>query len=59
MSKVYVPSSGPDDWQRFLAEPEKQWRRGFSARTVAYSWESANGLPPEVEALFVKSEIWM
>jgi hypothetical protein len=57
MSKVYVPSSGPDDWQRFLAEPEKQWRRGFSARTVAHSWESASGLPPEVEALFVKSEV--
>ncbi len=57
MSKVYVPSSGPDDWRQFLAEPEKQWRRGFSARTVAHSWESANGLPPEVEALFVKSGI--
>ena len=50
MSKVYVPSRGPDDWQRFLADPEKQWRRGFSARTAAYSWESANGLPPEIEA---------
>ena len=57
MSKVYVPSSGPDDWQRFLADPEKQWRRGFSARTVAYSWESQNGLPPEVEALFVNSGV--
>ena len=57
MSKVYIPSSGPGDWQQFLAEPEKQWRRGFSARTVAHSWESANGLPPEVEALFVKSGV--
>ena len=57
MSKVYVPSSGPDDWQRFLADPEKQWRRGFSARTVAYSWESENGLPPEVEALFLNSGV--
>jgi hypothetical protein len=57
MSRVYVPSSGPDDWQQFLAEPEKQWRRGFSARTVAHSWESANGLPPEVEALFVNSGV--
>ncbi|MGD0575216.1 MAG: hypothetical protein ABSB61_07605 [Anaerolineales bacterium] len=57
MSKVYIPSSGPDDWQRFLAEPEKQWRRGFSARTVAYSWEAANGFPPEIEALFVNSGV--
>jgi hypothetical protein len=57
MSTVYVPSRGPEDWQRFLADPEKQWRRGFSARTAAYSWESANGLPPEIEALFVTSGV--
>jgi len=57
MSKIYIPSSGPDDWQQLLAEPAKQWRRGFSARTVAHSWESADGLPPEVEALFVKSGV--
>lgn len=57
MSKIYVPTSGPDAWQQFLAEPEKQWRRGYSARTVAYSWEAADGLPPEVEALFVKSGV--
>ena len=57
MSKVYVPSTGPNDWQQFLADPEKQWRRGFSARTAAYSWESALGLPSEVEALFVNSGI--
>jgi len=33
MSKVYIPSSGPDDWQQFLAEPEKQWRRGGSSHS--------------------------
>jgi len=57
MSKVYIPSSGPSDWRRFLAHPDKQWRRRFSARTVASSWESADGLPPEVEALFLKSGV--
>ena len=30
--KVYIPTTGPDDWQRFLADPAKQWRTGFSAK---------------------------
>lgn len=49
MSKILVPSTGPDDWQRFLAKPDRQWSMGFSARTLAHCWESAKGLPPEVE----------
>lgn len=48
MSKILIPSSGPDDWQRFLAKPDLQWKRGYSARTLAQSWEAANGIPPEV-----------
>lgn len=51
MSTILVPSTGPDDWQRFLAKPDLQWSMGFSARTLAHSWESAKGLPPEVEVL--------
>lgn len=51
MSRILVPSAGPDSWQQFLAKPELQWRRGYSARTLAHSWETANGLPPEVERL--------
>lgn len=46
---ILLPSSGPDDWKRFLAEPSKQWRPGYSAKTLAYSWESADGFPPEVK----------
>lgn len=48
---VYIPSSGPGDWQQFLAEPEKQWRDGYSAKSLAESWEGARGIPREVEAL--------
>src|ERR1700693_1848156 len=49
MSKIYVPSKGPDDWQRFLAQPDKQWQTGFSAKTLAHCWEGADGLPKEIE----------
>jgi len=41
-------TSGPADWRALLAEPEKQWRSGYSARTLAHCWEAADGFPPEV-----------
>jgi hypothetical protein len=41
MSQIYLPASTPDLWAQFLAEPVKQWRTGYSARTLAYSWQEA------------------
>lgn len=51
MAKVYVPSTGVEDWKRFLANPETQWQRGYSAMAAALSWEAAQGLPPEISEL--------
>lgn len=51
MTKVFIPTAGPEDWRRFLAEPEKQWKRGYSAMAAALSWEAAVGLPPEIEQI--------
>ncbi|QIE42383.1 hypothetical protein G5B39_10845 [Rhodobacteraceae bacterium SC52] len=51
MSKILVPSTGADDWRRFLADPGKQWKRGYSAMAAALSWEAANGVPREIEDL--------
>lgn len=48
---IYVPSRGAEDWAVLLAEPEKHWRTGRSAKALAHSWQSANGLPPEIAAL--------
>jgi hypothetical protein len=56
MNRIYVPTSSPDDWRKFLAEPEKQWRSGYSAKELAESWEAANGFPPELQRLFSTSE---
>ena len=52
MKRIYVPTSGPDDWQQFLASPEKHWKTGFSAKTLAYSWEEADGFPKEIKRVF-------
>ncbi len=55
MTKIFLPSSGPSDWQKLLAEPDKQWKTGYSARSVAYCWEAADELPSEIANLFSAS----
>lgn len=50
-NSIFIPSSGPDSWRQFLAKPDLHWATGYSARTLAHAWESANGVPPEVAAL--------
>ncbi len=51
MSRVFVPSSGPGCWRALLADPVKHWARGYSARTLAHSWEDQDGFPSEVHNL--------
>ncbi len=51
MSNVYIPASSADQWAQFLAEPAKQWRTGYSARTLAYCWQESDGFPAEVRAV--------
>ncbi len=51
MSHIYIPALSAEQWAQFLAEPVKQWRQGYSARTLAYSWQEANGFPVEVESV--------
>lgn len=51
MTRIYVPSSGVEDWRQLLANPQKHWQVGYSARTLAHAWESSNGFPPEVSSL--------
>ena len=56
MKRIFIPTSKPEDWQQFLAEPEKQWRSGFSAKELAISWETAQGFPVEFQEVFQKGE---
>ncbi len=51
MTRIYIPSAGPEDWRSLLANPMKQWAQGYSARTLAHSWEAQEGFPPEIERL--------
>ena len=48
-------TSGPDDWQKMLPDPEKHWRSGYSARPLAYCWEASDGFPPEVSKVLTQT----
>lgn len=50
---VYVPTSSPEDWKKLLAKPE-HWRTGYSARSLAYCWEEANGIPKDVVEILLQ-----
>ena len=57
MKRIFVPSQGPEDWKRLLAEPDKQWRMGYSARSMACCWEAAGSrFPSEIRSVLRSSE---
>ncbi len=55
MSQIYIPTSSAEQWAEFLAEPVKHWRQGYSARTLAYSWQEASGFPAEVGSVLASA----
>lgn len=48
MANILIPASGPEDWKRLLADPDKHWKKGYSARSLAYCWHAADGIPKEI-----------
>lgn len=54
MNKIFIPATKPKDWKQLLAEPEKHWKKGYSARALAYCWQEADGMPKDVEAVLLQ-----
>jgi hypothetical protein len=47
------PTHDAEGWKEFLADPEKHWKDGRSAKMLAEAWESAApNLPPELSDAF-------
>jgi len=57
MSRFFVPATSPEDWKSLLAEPDKHWREGYSAKLLADCWQGANDFPASVKRIFRNSEI--
>jgi hypothetical protein len=39
-----------------VAEPDKQWRDGYSVKSLAVAWHRNNGFPQEVRRIFENSD---
>lgn len=57
MNKIFIPANKPEDWKPLLAEPDKQWKTGYSAKALAHCWQEANGFPECVINVFKRSGI--
>lgn len=55
INRVFIPTNSADDWKGLLAEPDKQWKTGYSAKALAYCWEEAEGFPESVQKVFSKT----
>ena len=55
MGKVLIPATCAEDWRHLLADPEKHWKQGYSARTIAHCWQEADGFPRKVKSVLSKS----
>jgi len=55
MTRILIPATSAADWQRLLAEPEKQWRTGYSAKALAHCWQNADDFPASVRAVLDSS----
>jgi hypothetical protein len=55
LAPILVPTQSYEDWRRLLARPDRHWKAGFSAMTLARSWEAADGFPDEVREVFRSS----
>ena len=51
MDTQISPLPSLNAWRQLLADPEKQWKAGYSAMATAQSWHAAHGLPPEIAAI--------
>lgn len=53
---ISAPIESSEDWKGFLADPERQWKKGYSAYTIAHMWQNADGFPEEIQQLFDKTD---
>ena len=57
MTKIYVPSKGPESWKKLLVDPERHWQVGKSAYEIANCWEKEpDKFPTSIRNVFKKSK---
>jgi hypothetical protein len=61
MTKFFIakPIVSPEDVRASLADPEKHWRKGYSAFELATSWISAGDFPPPVRKVLDANSLYL
>jgi hypothetical protein len=57
-SNIFVPTdpkNPTESWRLLLADPEKHWREGYSAKMLAEAWEKNKDFPPSFQAALKSS----
>ena len=49
---IVVPAQSTADWRKLLQDPEKQWRHGYPAKSLADHWQQAGGFPQDIRRMF-------
>ena len=52
MAEIVIPAKEAEDWRAHLSDPEKHWRSGYSAKTLAHCWQDSDGFPDEFTKVF-------
>ena len=45
IGKFFRPTNNPEEWRQLLAKPDKHWKTGYSAKTLAYCWQETGDFP--------------
>ena len=54
---IVIAAESTKDWRKLLQDPEKQWRQGYSAKSLADSWQNEDGFPADVRQLFESASV--
>ena len=54
-ARIVVASETAESWANGLADPGKQWKTGYSAKTLAACWQASDDFPVSVRAVFKAS----
>ena len=54
---ILIPAESTDDWRKLLRDPVKHWRQGFSAKSLADSWQGEDGFSADVRQLFKSASV--
>ena len=54
---ILVPTASTKDWQKLIRDPVKQWRHGYSAKSLADHWQDEKGFPADVQQMFTSASV--